>query len=454
MNIHKNILKWLEIVLKERFGVDINLIQKSEFCIGLGLSGSEKEILFDNLDEGFYKIGNNDFKCFYWDASSEHFTWTIDKALPALSHKPLKSPLIEIGDNAVIHYDILGFTYYMLNRIEEIESIELDKHSRFASTSSVAYKYDFLERPIVDEWLNILAQVMQKVWPNIVLKDHRFSIKVSHDVDNPSMYAYRNIWQTLRAMAGHIIVRRNIREFFEAPLIRLQTERFKQKGLFHPKDINNTFAWLMDISEELGIKSAFYFILEKTSSFDAEYSQDDIRIRNLLRKIHSRGHEIGLHPGYECYNKPNLIVTATDTLRKIVREEDIRQQELGSRMHYLRWEHPTTLQALNDAGITYDTTLSFADRAGFRCGTCFEYPGFNPVTNQILNIRIRPLIAMECSIISEQYMNLGVTQTALNKFLLLKKNCALVNGVFTLLWHNSFFPSAIEKELYTNVLLR
>ena len=73
-------------------------------------------------------------------------------------------------------------------------------------------------------------------------------------------------------------------------------------------------------------------------------------------------------------------------------------------MHYLRWRHPTTMMALESAGMSYDSSLGYADYAGFRCGTCFEYPGFNPVSQQALCLRIRPLIAMECSVMDIAYI--------------------------------------------------
>lgn len=121
-------------------------------------------------------------------------------------------------------------------------------------------------------------------------------------------------------------------------------------------------------------------------------------------------------------------------------------------MHYLRWEPPTTLQAWEDAGMAYDSTLSYADRPGFRCGTCFEYPAFNPSTQQQLQIRIRPLIAMECTIIAERYMGLGYGQAAMDKFAELKDKCRKVNGCFTLLWHNSHFLNKADFEMYEKVL--
>jgi hypothetical protein len=96
--------------------------------------------------------------------------------------------------------------------------------------------------------------------------------------------------------------------------------------------------------------------------------------------------------------------------------------------------------------------MSYADRAGFRCGTCFEYPAFDPVAGRALNLRIRPLIAMECTVMSERYMGLGSTELALNKFKDLKDACRGVDGCFTLLWHNSELMTQSAKDLYVAVL--
>lgn len=133
-------------------------------------------------------------------------------------------------------------------------------------------------------------------------------------------------------------------------------------------------------------------------------------------------------------------------------EENITQEELGGRMHFLRWENPTTLQAWSDANMVYDTTLGYADRPGFRCGTCFEYPVYNPVAQQMLRIRIRPLIVMECTVIAKRYLGLGYSPEAENKFLSLKDVCRQVGGCFTLLWHNSQFCNQADYEIYGKVV--
>jgi peptidoglycan/xylan/chitin deacetylase (PgdA/CDA1 family) len=300
-----------------------------------------------------------------------------------------------------------------------------------------------LERPIVDEWLNILGQVIQKIWPEAELKKQKFSMKVSHDVDQPSLYGFKP-WKTIiRMMAGHLLKRHDIKAFFQAPYIKITTNK-----KLHKKDPYNTFDRIMDISEKHNLISAFYFICGRTSEYDSDYKIEDPIIQELLQRIHSRGHEIGLHPSYGTFQTPELIKKEAERLRDACKMAGTEQKSYGGRMHYLRWEHPTTLQACEDAGMSYDTTLSYADRPGFRCGTCFEYPAFNPITQELLNIRIRPLIIMECTIIADRYMNLGYGEQSLNKFLELKDKCRQVNGCFTLLWHNSHFTNREDFEIY------
>ncbi len=105
----------------------------------------------------------------------------------------------------------------MLTRLEEVRRTDLDSHQRFPATSSHAYRHGYLERPIVDEWLNVLGQVIQRVWSSIELKQHEFSIKVSHDVDIPSRYAFQNLKGLIRTMGGDVLLRKDFISALKAP---------------------------------------------------------------------------------------------------------------------------------------------------------------------------------------------------------------------------------------------
>jgi hypothetical protein len=439
-------LQWLETILTERFGYQWQLTQ-TEFGLTLVLCGGEGAIVFDVLQDVFTKTASN-FPLTYWDAEREGWRSVLGAKLPAPGIDQLAVPLIEQrGTEHFIHYDILGLAYWMLNRMEEIGRKDLDHHARFPATASHAYKYDYLERPVVDEWLQILEQVIQRQWPQIQIAKKCFSLKVSHDVDRPSLYGFKSWWSNIRGVAGDML-RRDLRHAALAPWVRLTT-----KDQLHPSDPANTFDWIMDVSEAHGMTSAFYFICGRTApELDADYEPEHPAIRALMRRINQRGHEIGLHPSYGTYQSPALLRAEADRLRRIAAAEGIEQSGWGGRMHYLRWEHPTTLRAWDDAGMAYDSSLGYADRPGFRCGTCFEYPAYDPIANKSLSLRIRPLIAMETTILAPHYLGLGTGKSGKQKFEQLKRACQAVGGCFTLLWHNCQFEKLEERRLYQQLL--
>lgn len=412
--------------------------------LSLQREGVEGAIVFDRMEIGLTKACSQQ-PCAWWNAFSQDWESVLGELLPAPGVDNLPYPLIEtLHGNHIIHYDIPGLIYWLLARVEEIGRTDLDNHGRFPASSSHAYTNGYLDRPVVDEWLQVLGQVIQRQWPNIVLKQHKFQKRISHDVDQPSLYAFQT-WKTLsRMMVGHIIKRRNLKSFFATPYVKLAT-----KNELIDADPYNTFEWLMDVADANKLRSAFYFICGRTDrSKDADYEIEHPVIRSLLRQIHKRGHEIGLHPSYNTFEDTDALKHELDRLKRVCAEEGIEQDKWGGRMHYLRWAQPTTMRAWADAGMSYDSTLGYADRAGFRCGTCHEYPAFDAVRQEKLNLRIRPLIAMECSVIDETYMGLGFGREADELFTSLKESCRQVKGCFTLLWHNSYLGTEYLKSTY------
>ncbi|WP_263079613.1 polysaccharide deacetylase family protein [Endozoicomonas sp. Mp262] len=442
-------LRWLESLIENRFGHSFTLTYKGSELIVLSLKGSNLLVSFDCLDPVFHK-SSSDFPCMFWRIPADEYYSLISDFLPAPSSINLQMPLIEFTkEGAYIHYDILGLTYWMLSRMEEVNRTDLDHHNRFPATSSHAFKNGYLERPLVDEWLDILGQVIVRVWPSLRLKEHEYCINISHDVDAPSFHGFKSWRAIYRVMASYLLKQYDLKSFIRAPYNKLLTN-----NSLHRADSFNTFEWIMDVSEKNGLQSAFYFISGKThENYDGDYHIDHPAIRNLIRHIHSRGHEIGLHPSYLTYQKPELIKKEAEYLKKICKEEGVFQKKWGGRMHYLRWQHPITLRAWDLAGMDYDSTLGYADRPGFRCGTCHEYLAFDPEMQKRLSVRIRPLIVMECTILDNMYLGLGVSEETNKKLTQLKDKCKKVSGHFNLLWHNSNLHNKKLKDLFEQILL-
>ena len=52
--------------------------------------------------------------------------------------------------------------------------------------------------------------------------------------------------------------------------------------------------------------------------------------------------------------------------------------------------------------MEWDSTLSYADKEGFRCGVCYSYSVFDIISRKKLNLKERPLIVMEGSFTTYQ----------------------------------------------------
>jgi hypothetical protein len=215
----------------------------------------------------------------------------------------------------------------------------------------------------------------------------------------------------------------------------------------------NTFDWIMDVNELAGNKVSFYFIPEqKHPIYDSFYNLDEPVIRKLLKRIYSRGHEIGYHGSYTSYNDLKQTCREVDILRQVMEFEGIKRDIIGGRQHYLRWEALTTARNLDIAGMHYDSTLTYAERPGFRCGTSRKYPMYDYIEHKKLNLYQYPLIVMDASVIDNDYMNMGYTDVARDYMIKLKHASLRHGGVFTLLWHNARLQTDKSRSIYKELI--
>ncbi len=444
----KAALAWLSSVLSERFGQPLRLEARNDAYLYLSVEGSSLGIRFLS-DPGTFTCNGSDLPCARWNGATQGWNMALNLPLPAPGAAALPEPLI-VADayGLTVAYDIPGLLYWMLTRREEHARTDVDLHGRFPAASSHAVRHGYLERPVVDEWLYIMKQAMQRVWPGMKQAAPEFFMRVSHDVDWPSRFGFSSLRQLSCMMASDLLHRRNLAQTISAPLIWLGTRQRLLRA-----DPANTFDWIMDLSEHYRLRSAFYFICGRTNAaMDGHYEPEHPAVRELMRRIHARGHEIGLHPSYNTYKDSDALASEARRLRRICAQEGIDQREWGGRMHLLRWETPTTLRAWEQAAMSYDSSLGYADRPGFRCGTCFEYQAFDTLLDRALNLRIRPLIAMECTVMAPRYLGLGTGAAAREKFLQIKNACRAVAGCFTLLWHNSELETNAKRSLYASLL--
>lgn len=357
-------------------------------------------------------------------------------------------PQIMVTENIIdCGIDLLGGVFFMLSRYEEIVIKERDNHNRFSAKSSITYKENFLFRPIANEYVELLFALLQYLFPQLERKKMRFKIFPTHDVDVPFRYLGLSVPQLVKHMGGDILKRKSMSLAFDT------LSRWKKvKNGKVEADPYYTFDFIMTQSEKRGLKSSFYFLPSGSPEMLMQYPVSLPEMQSLLQSIDRRGHEIGVHGFYGTYLNNKAFTDDVQLLQDTLVVIGIGQEIKGGRQHYLQWQNPETFVIWENTGVKYDSTLSFADIPGFRCGTCYEYSVYDCITRRKLKLKERPLVAMECSVIAERYMNLGLTDKALQVFKDLKYRCKYYNGNFVLLFHNTEFITEEQRQFYLQVL--
>ncbi len=341
--------------------------------------------------------------------------------------------------------DLLGSAFWLLTRYEELVRPERDAHGRFPMAASLAAQEDLLERPLVDEYVGLIASAIRDLWPDLEPAARPFRLRLTHDIDQAFAAWGRPVGVVARAVAGDLVRRRDplLAARRIRALIDARTDRVDRDPLA-------TFDFLMDVSERHGLRSTFYFLAgTDPQGIDVRYRITDRPFGAVLRRIHDRGHEIGLHAGYGTYLSERAMGDELAALRGACHAAGVDQAEWGVRQHYLRLRYPDSLRIHEALGLAHDSTVGFAERVGFRAGTGREYPLFDVAAGRALHVRERPLVAMDTTLF--EYMGL-TRDLATDCLRSVVAACRKAGGDAVILAHNDRLAGEQARSWYREVV--
>ncbi len=327
--------------------------------------------------------------------------------------------------------DVFASAFFMLTRWEEYITQEQDEHGRFPAKHALAWRAGFLDRPVVNEYANLLWQMLIRLGWQAPRVERQFRLQISHDVDYPQLWT--SPAARLRTLGGSILQRHQPRE----------TLFWLKKHFFRRQDPYDTFEELMDLAEQNGQPAHFNFLGERPKSSDAWYALNAPFVQNVLQKITARGHVVGFHPSYEAYDDPAAFSRELESVRRVS-----GQAVTSGRNHFLRFSSPHTWQQWADAGLDWDSSAGYSEATGFRAGICDTYPVFNFLTRQQLPLHEKPLLAMDVTLGLYQKLTPEQATAQLEQ---LRREVRKHQGEFTLLWHNSSWNTyfwAAWREVY------
>ena len=344
-----------------------------------------------------------------------------------------EGPLFERVDEDRIRCktDLPLIALAVLCRWEEVQSSQRDRQGRFPAVASVAFQEGFLHRPIVDEYGLALEQALKVLSPGWTPSRREPCLKLSHDIDSTG------IPFQFRTAIGATLRRRRPLETFLWFLSLVPS--------VDPPPLR-TVDRIVQLSLERGLDSALYWMNAKPSPYDLGYSLLEPRVQKRIERFRERDLEMGIHPSYFSFGDPLMLRNEVNEWRSVIGGKPI-----GGRQHYLRWL-PTTWNDWENAGLSYDSSVGYADRIGFRAGTCIPYRPWSVADDRPLNLLEIPLLVMDGTLVAAEFMCLK-KEEALVQVRDLAERCQMVGGVFTFLCHTDWLTEpAFGETLYLSLV--
>lgn len=335
------------------------------------------------------------------------------------------------GSKSALPFDIFAASFYLLTRYEEYLPHVRDEHERFSATQSLAFKHQFLEKPLVDIWAFKLLEKLKERFPDYDYKTRSYQYISTIDIDNAFAYKYKSLVRTFGGFT---------KDFFTLKW-RTFWDRFVVLTNFR-KDPYNTFDKILALKNRYKTETLFFFLVADYTTFDTNVSPSKNKFKLLIKSMVDYA-KVGLHPSYFSMKDESILKKEKERLESIT-----NMPMEKSRQHYLRFSLPETYQKLIDLEIKEDHSMGYASHAGFRASTCTPFYFYDLDFEIQTPLKIVPFALMDTTL--NDYMNLTPRQS-LGKIRELKNEVKAVNGTFVTLFHNESLSNYLRWKGWSKV---
>ena len=341
--------------------------------------------------------------------------------------------------HAALPFDPLAAIFYMLSRYEEYLPHHRDEHSRFMVTESLAYRHDFLQTAVVERWALMLRDIILRQYPDTAFGSRTFSFVQTVDIDAAYGYLHKGVFRTAMGIARDSIHRHDPHEVRR----RIHVLRKKEPDPF------DTFDYILEQQLNRGDRNAliFFALLSDYGIYDKPCSYQNNDFRELLQHLGDYA-KIGIHGSYYSATEPQRLEKEIERLSDILHRTIVR-----NRFHFLRFQLPSAYRNLVHNHIAHDYSMGFAEQPGFRNGSCSIVPFFDLSSNQELDLKIHPFMAMDTTF--QKYLKMTPDE-AIAQYHKLIDEVRSLGGTFSCIFHNQNLCEEAEwkgwRRVYEDVL--
>lgn len=349
-----------------------------------------------------------------------------------------ETPVLFPSQGDDLGFDLFSSVFYLVSRYEEYLPFEPDKFGRFKATNSLAFQNNFLQIPVVDIWINIFKDQLQKAYPSLQMKLTTFNAIFTYDIDIAYRFKGRSFVRNIGSLTRDIL--------------KLKTNNIKKRFQVFSKKEKDPWDVYDELEKKIiknNLPSVFFFLLADKSKYDRNLDPQSPLMKSLINKVQSFS-DIGIHPSFYSSDEPGKIITEKERLVNIS-----GNQITKSRQHFLRFNFPSTYNELLEAGLIEDFSMAYAEMPGFRAGTSKPFYFYDLKNEKATGLIIFPVTCMDATFI---YYLQKSPEKSLIEILNLLKEIKKVNGTFIPVFHNDNLGEKGEakkwKAVHDNLVMQ
>ncbi len=346
-----------------------------------------------------------------------------------LFERGIKQQKIEVADfedtkmfylheeSSSLPFDPFAASFYLISRYEEYLPFLPDVHGRFSASSSLAYQNNFLESPIIDQWVLILKRLLLKYHPELEFRSKSYKFIPTYDIDIAYSFSNKGL---LRNTGSFLLDLKNF---------KFQNIKNRTKVLLGlQKDPFDTYEWQLKLQKTHNLQPIYFFLVGEYGAYDKNISIESFNYQDLIQSI-ADVCEVGIHPSYASNKSGQKLSYEVKALSKVLKKEVHR-----SRQHYIKLKIPETYQHLIDLDIDKDYSMGYASDVGFRAGTASAFYFYDLTLEIKTKLKVYPFVVMDVTL--QNYLQL-TPEAALSLLKQLIQSIRAVQGLFISIWHNN-----------------
>jgi hypothetical protein len=209
--------------------------------------------------------------------------------------------------------------------------------------------------------------------------------------------------------------------------------------LFGGKQVGAYLPQLLEASTENGFSATLFVAPGRGHRRDPNYQLKNLALQ--LSEASKKGFPAGLHGSYTSVIEAAELSSEAAALQKVT-----GKKPLGNRQHWLRFDqHEKLFRCIEEAELSFDSTLGFADTVGFRNGASFAFPPYDFAHERPYQFLEIPLVLMDGNLEAASRSLQKDPQELADE--VLRESRKWGWGGIAALWHNPIEPLSVPIEI-------